>query len=284
MLEQWSPRTKGIHLVFGGLYASGVERYAHARASGADHDTATRTMVRWAMENSGSRDSDNNWTPWSPGDHKDANIKNRYTLLRSLVWNVEDRRDSPFQTVILANGKPAVELSFNFHAFDLDGEAITLSGHLDELLSNTLHKDEYWVKDDKTTKGPIDAAYFRQYSPHNQMSLYSIAGQVILDKPVAGVLVRAAQIGVNFTRFNTQQVSRPKAVLTEWLADTQLWIRQAKEYAKADHWPMNDKSCGNYGGCPFQRVCSVSPTHRAAWLREDFEKREWNPLDARGSV
>lgn len=281
MLERWSPKSRGIHLVFGGLYASGVELYAKSRAHGASHVAAQIEMVRWVLQNSGEWDADGVWHPWSPGDHKDANIKNRYTLVRSLVWNTEDRLGSPFQTVTLANGRAAVELSFNFHAFEVGGEPISLAGHLDQLVVNT-HDGSYFVSDDKTTKGALGAQYFQQYSPNNQMSLYALAGQVILDRPIAGVLVRAAQIGVNFTRFATQQVPRPKAVLNEWLEETKWWVEQAHSMATANFYPRNDKSCDKFGGCPFQRVCSVSPSHRQAWLEADFERREWNPLQARG--
>lgn len=277
IIEHWSPRSKGIHLYFGGLYASGVERYAHYVAEGSSHDTALVRMVRWVLENSGERDESGVWTAWDSQDP----YKNRYTLIRTLVWNCEDRLTSPFKTVILANNKPAVELTFNFAAFEIEGETISLSGHMDELVE---FDGECFVKDDKTTKGPLTASYFQQYSPNNQMSLYTLAGQVILDKPVRGVLIRAAQIGVNFSRFQTAQVPRPKAVLTEWFHDTEIWIRLARQFALADHFPRNDKSCGNYGGCPFQKVCSISPSHRQAWLEQDFEKREWNPLSPRGDI
>lgn len=278
MLEQWSPKSKGIHLAFGGWYARGVELYARWRAEGMDHDPAVEALVAWALEATGDRDEDGTWHPWESGDP----IKNRYTLIRSLVWNVEDRLTSPWKTHILANGKPAVELTFNFEVFEVAGHTISLSGHMDEILYNTQVPNTKWVKDDKTTKGPLDARYFQQYSPHNQMSLYSVAGRVILSSPVAGVLIRAAQIGAGFTRFNTQQVPRPTAVLDEWLADTKRWVELAHQYAVAGHWPMNDKSCDKFGGCPFRKVCGVSPSHRKSWLEADFERREWNPLSVRG--
>lgn len=294
MLEGWEPRTKGIHLRFGGLYAAALERYAHSRASGHTHDEATLAMVRWAMENSGERGCASDcassldppepctcggisWLPWTPTE-PDANIKNRYTLLRSLVWNVEDRLSSPFATLILANGKPAVELSFNFEAFSIEGEAVSLSGHLDEVVEA---QGDLFVVDDKTTKNALDANYFQQYSPNNQMSLYSIAGRVILDRPIQGVLVRAAQIGVTFNRYRMNQVPRPRAILDEWLVDTEIWIRQAREYALAGHWPLNDRSCFL---CSFKRICSVSPNHREAHLKADFKRRVWNPLDSRGDI
>jgi hypothetical protein len=113
------------------------------------------------------------------------------------------------------------------------------------------------------------------------MSLYSVAGKVILDRPVAGVLVRAAQIGVNFARFATAQVTRPPAILAEWMRDTEHWINLAHHFAESNHWPRNDKHCTL---CEFRKVCAVSPSHRTAWLKEDFVKREWNPLQTRGDI
>lgn len=278
MIEGWTTRSKGIHLYFGSLYAASLERYAHSRAVGDDHDTATLKMVRWAMENSGERSVDGVWTPWDSGD----SIKNRVTLVRSLIWNVEDRLNSAFSTLILSNGKPAVELSFNFAAYEIGGETIHLAGHLDEVV--TTADGGVYIRDDKTTKSYLSAQYFKQYTPNNQMSLYSIAGRIVFDLPVRGVLVRAAQIGVNFTRFATAQAPRPKAVLDEWFSDTERWIKLAKSYAEEGHWPKNDKSCNSYGGCPFRAVCAVSPNHRQSWLEQDFVRREWNPLIQRGDI
>lgn len=313
MLEAWEPRSRGVHLEFGGWYAASLERYAHSRAAGESHDTASVKMIRWALENSGERvfspecvychgtgentlrrDEETEfyqvcncgqWEPWSPRlpdgtPHPDSNIKNRFTLIRSLVWNVEERLTSPFTTLILANGKPAVELSFNFAAFEIGEEVISLSGHLDEVVEAD---GRTYIRDDKTTGSPLGAQYFQRYTPDNQMSLYSVAGKVILNRPIAGVLVKAAQILVGGTRFQTAQVTRPEAVLTEWLHDTQLWITQAKRYAEANYWPMQDKACYL---CPFKRICAVSPSHREAHLREDFVRRSvpWNPLASRGDI
>lgn len=272
ILHQWSMKSKSHHLTFGGLYASGVERYAHAIAKGLSHESACLGVVRWALEASGSRGPDGEWLPWTSND----SVKNRYTLVRTLVWNFEDRLNSPFKQVTLANGKPAVELSFNFPCFELDGEVISLAGHMDQIVELD---GKLFVLDDKTTGSALTASYFQRYTPDNQMSLYSIAGKVILGKPIAGVLVRAAQIGVNFARFATAQVTRPPAVLAEWLEDAKAWIKLAKQYALANHWPGNDKHCTM---CDFRRACAVSPSHRAAWLKEDFEKRVWNPLIPRG--
>lgn len=278
----YQPRGLSIHLFFGQLLHSGLEQYDHARAEGQSHDAATLTMVHWALAASGSRDADGLFLPWTPDpENPNSSIKNRVTLIRSLIWTVEDHKDSPLETVILQNGKPAVELSFRFPAFDVGGEAITLCGHLDKLVK---YESSIYVKDWKTTKGALNSLFFNQFTPNNQMSLYTIAGKVILDKPIAGVLIGGIQIGVNFTRSASRPIPRPPAVLTEWLADAQWWIARAREFAIEGHWPLNDKSCGNYGGCPFQRVCAVSPSARPMWLSEDFAKFTWNPLEIRGDV
>jgi hypothetical protein len=265
MIEGWQPKNKSHHLVFGGHYAKGVERYAQAVVK----------VVRLAMEETWDAETGQ---PWESGDP----YKNRYTLIRTLIWNLDDRAESPWSTTILSNGKPAVELSFNFDVFDFAGEAISLSGHMDEIVENAADPGKRWVKDDKTTRSAPDANYFAKYSPDNQMTLYTIAGGMILGDKLDGVLVRAAQIGVGFARFATQPTSRPKAVLEEWLGDLRYWISQAHHFATTNHWPMNDTACHKYTGCAFRRVCSVSPSHRKSWLEADFERRVWNPLDARG--
>lgn len=288
----YQPKGLSIHLYFGQLLHASLERYYHSRAEGDTHDAACLRMVRWALENSGEYRTDGltsepssppSWHPWTP-DPSDINasIKNRATLVRSLIWYVEDHCASPFTTVILANGKPAVELSFRFHAFDIENEPITLCGHLDRLVE--LHDGRVWVADHKSSKSALTAQYFRQFTPNNQFSLYTIAGKVVLDKPCEGVLVSGIQVGVTFTRSAIHQAPRPEPVLTEWLADTRHWITLARQYALANHWPMNDLACGNYGGCPFQSVCAVSPSHRLAWLKADFQSWSWNPLEIRGDV
>lgn len=304
------PRGLNVHLYFGLRYHSSLERYDHARASHFPHDTAARLMVRHALVSSGAwrmepntgpelephvtdagtvqftldgeeiRDANPHFEPWGSQDP----IKNRYTLVRSVAWNVEAFQSSQLETVILSNGKPAVELSFKFSAFEVAGEPITLCGHMDKLVRQK-GTDYVWVQDHKTTKAQLDARFYGQFSPHNQFTLYTIAGKVVLDQPnCQGVMVRGAQIGVGFTRFGERPIPRAPAVLNEWLEDTQYWITQAHKFAVENHWPQNDKSCGNYGGCAFAKVCSVSPTHRPAWLAQDFADWTWDPTVARGDI
>lgn len=268
MIEDWSTKEQSLHLDFGIYYHSALEEFDKAKAEGLSHDDATNVSVRKAMEISKGFVGDN--------------IKNRQTLVRAIVWYLEHFRDDPAKTIILANGKPAVELSFRM---DLpfstpDGDPYLLCGHLDKAVE---WQGQVYILDRKTTKGQVTSFYFEKYSPENQMSCYSTAGQVVLERNAAGIIIDAVQLAVGFARFARGIVHRTKGQTDEWLDDTQTWISLADRFAKQNHWPMNDKSCDMYGGCEFRNVCSKDASVRKSFLNADFVKRVWNPLDSRGA-
>ncbi len=279
IIEGWEPKgQRNVHLEFGIWMHSGRERYYHCRAEGMDHESALMSALHFVLCGTWNKVLKRPWTSDDPN-------KNRGTLIRSLCWYLDHWQNDPMETLILADGTPAVELSFRYDTglrSSSTGEPIMLCGHLDrvgQLASQT------WLSDLKSTKHTIKgfsaAEYFAQFSPDNQMSLYSFAGKIVLERPIRGVLVKAAQIGVTFSRFRTAQIPRPSAVLDEWFREVQYWIGQAKGFAEANYWPMNDKACFL---CSFKKVCAVSPSHRRAHLEADYVKREWNPLSARGDI
>lgn len=281
----YQSRGSSPHLYFGIAFHEGREKYRHALAQGSTHDEAVLVMVKYTLDKTGTRDASGRWTSWLNDDIKSANIKNRYTLVRSLVWWADWQKDLPLTTLILANGKPAVELSFRFHAFDLDDEPILLCGHMDEVADDD--SGQRYVADAKTSQNALKDSYFQQFSPNTQISLYSVAAKVVLDEEgvrgeprrIAGVLIDAAQIGVNFTRFARRPIPRPAAVLEEFLDETKGWIALAHDYARRDYWPKNESSCFL---CSFKRVCSQAPSFRETWLKTDYVSWAWNPLEARG--
>jgi len=284
MIEGWRGGGSSVHLEFGGLYHSGLELYDHRRAEGATHDRAQFDMVRWALAAT--------WVGEAVTEHGEVipahpldwghNLKNRFNLIRSLVWYTEQFRDDPAQTVILNNGKPAVELSFRFDA----GDGILLCGHLDRVVEWNGSK---FVMDRKTTTSTISSYYFNNYTPDNQMTLYTLAGRVILNSPVRGVIIDAAQIAVGFTRFERGMVYRTDEQLEEWLSQTKTYIQTAQRMgsiAVVDGkgeaaFPMNDKACHNYGGCPFRDICGSDPRVRQTFLESNFRRDPWNPLKTR---
>ena len=183
----------------------------------------------------------------------------------------------PAKTVQLANGKPAVELSFKLEleTGPVGGVPYILCGHLDRVVE---YAEGTYVMDRKTSSTTISSYYFDQFDPDNQMSLYTLASKVIYATPVKGVIIDAAQIAVGFTRFARGFTYRTETQLDEWLKDTKYWMDEAGDLAKHGHWPMNDKSCHKYGGCHFRSVCSKSPEMREVFLNSGFVKQPWNPL------
>lgn len=268
MIEGWRPREQNVHLTFGIALHSVLEHFDQRQADGLGFEENLRLATREALTVS-----------W--GWNFDEPNKTRPNFVRTIIWYLLSFGESDnLRTVVLANGKAAVELSFRME-IDLiapDGQTYLLCGHLDRLAT---FGNELYIVDRKTTKSTIGLDFFSKFTPDNQMSLYSLAGKVVYNQPVQGVLVDGAQIAVNFSRFERGFVNRTADHLDEWLADTKSFLRQAEGYAEAKHWPMNDKSCHMYGGCSFRRICSKSPAVRQAFIQNEFHKQVWDPLSTR---
>lgn len=325
-------KNESHHLRYGQLYHRALEVYDHARFEGASHDEAQIRMLRDLAEGCQdevpadsvgrtaapgddfhellARPAESFDRPaetgdgslvrvwWNPSEGLSAekaaaNTKTIRNLFRTVVWYTEFFREDPLTTVKLANGKPAVELSFRF---DLGleartGETFLYSGHLDRLAA--MPDGSKWVVDRKTTKNTIGFGFFQSYSPDNQMSGYTLAGNVVLDIPVKGVIIDAVQIAQGFSRFVRGYANRTPGQVEEWLTTTrfyigtlfQLYAEAANAGAGVDAYPMNDKACHNYSGCPFRdTVCSKDPAVREPFLKANFKIKKWDPLETRGDV
>lgn len=270
------PAAQSAHLSFGLWLHQARETYDQKRSLGASHEEALRATVKQALRSTWDSALGRGW-------QSDIPQKTRLSLLRTIVWYLDELgQNDPVETIQLANGKPAVELSFRFYAegnSELTGEPILLCGHLDRI--GRLGDSLYGI-DIKTTKSALDQRFFGQFSPDNQMSLYTIAGKVAFGQDLAGMIIDGVQVGAGFARFQRGLVPRSAASLDEWLVHFWFWQRQMEQSAESNIWPMNDKSCGNYGGCPYQSVCSRAPAQRAGWLNANFVQRTWDPLQVRG--
>lgn len=315
MIDGWRSRGPSVHLDFGQYYHHALELYDRFRAEGSNHDEALYKAVEYCLKVTWIYDTEE--APSEDDLPEGAvniikgtgkpidwghNLKTRETLVRSVIWYLEEfGENDAAKTVILNNGKPAVELSFRLeldfgphHAISLTArnmltneqeqipsqsmQPYILSGHLDRVVE---FSDGIYVMDRKTSSTTIGSYYFDGYSPDNQMSLYTFASKVIYQTPVRGVIIDAAQIAVGFTRFSRGFTFRTAAQIEEWLDDTKRWLALAQQYATNNFWPQNDKSCHQYGGCAFRKICSKSPEVRQKFLESDFVKRKWNPLEAR---
>lgn len=278
IVEGWEPKAERVHLVFGLLMHQAVERYEHWKVQGADHEEALDAALDFVLQSTWDKALQRPWT-------SDHNLKNRWTLIRSVVWYLDQfGQNDPIQTIVLANGKPAVELSFRFdsgYRSASTDEPFIFCGHLDRL---GLLNDEPVIPDIKTTGSALNPKFFNGFSPGNQFSMYTLAGRVAFGQPVKKLVVDGAQIGVGFTRFQRQLVQRPDEVVSEWHQQAGWWLKMMESCAIAQDWPMNDRSCTMYGGCQYQGICSKPPSSREQWLKADFRKRVWDPLQIRGDI
>lgn len=285
-IEGWASKGESIHLRFGTLYHKGLELYDTYLLDGDEPEEALDKTVdyllqatwddrEYKIEGDPTSFVVGTGRPWDTSQHPAGNKKNRETLIRSVVWYVEHFKDDPTQTVILENGKPALEMVFTteINVQTPKGEPYLLTGHMDRLV---LYGEDKFVMDRKTTGGGVTPYYFTKFNPDNQMSLYTFAARVVYDVPVSGVIIDAAQIAVGFTNFNRGITARSKNQLEDWLADTGHWLKAAEHYAEKQYWPMNDQSCHKYDGCVFRQVCDKDPAVRELYLNTHFERSTHN--------
>jgi len=295
IVDGWTKRDMGPHLAFGQYFHIGRETYEKAKAQGAEHNEALRVAVRATLLAAWDQNLNR---PWNSGHPE----KNRWNLIRSLVWYLDTfGQHDRLQTIILANGRPAVEQSFKFVAFDpADGEILTspatgeqimVAGHFDRV---AFQGGFPYVCDAKTTGSQLDQKYWSQFTPDDQISLYTYAGRAGLmnvdnpgwgDKPVLpmqrdiqGVIIDAVKVKVTFTDFQRQEILRDNFQLEEWFAGFKYDVQIMAELAERNYWPMNPTACHNYGGCMFREVCSKTPGARKQFLETFYIRDIWDPM------
>lgn len=267
MIEGWRPKRESVDLRWGGEFHTAMHQYQLIIADGeAKHDEAVFHTVRELMYRVEDWDTDHRY-------------KNRFTLIRSVIRYLDQYEHDPAKTIMLSNGKPAVEVSFNF---ELDyGPAASdqpyiLCGHLDRVVDfqGDIFGEDY--KSTKTTPGPY---FWNQFEPNNQMSLYTLAGNVIFQTNIKGMLIDSIQLMIDDTRCTRGTTYRTDDQIAEWLIDLQQVLEEAELSATRGYWRMNDTACDKYGGCKFREICSKSPGVRERFLKGDFNQEEpWNPL------
>jgi hypothetical protein len=264
------PKGRSDDLTFGLLLHSVVERYnLNKYRQEMGHNENLEEVFTWAWKEARQWKTENT-------------IKNRYTLLRTLVWYLDRMADDPLRTRVLASGRPAIELSFNFESpyHTRGGEPFILCGHIDRIATMG---DRDYITDIKTTKNALDERFFAGFTPDNQFTLYALAGKTIFGIPIEGLIVDGVEVKVGFSRFRRALISRSSEQIEEWLRDLEWWLRQAEDFARAEYWPMNDKACFR---CPFRAICSHNPSARDIWLDGDehFVERVWDPIKTRGDI
>lgn len=285
MIDGWTTESENIHLRFGIEFHQAFTDYELFKLEADDHDDALRLTIRALL----GRIHD-----WDPEPHtKSEAFKTKRNLVRAVVWYLEKYKDDPAETIIMEDGKPAVEVSFRFEldygpyaAGNIRGDEeveyvqpYLLCGHLDRIVS---YQDETFIMDHKTASSTIGPYYFNQYDPNTQMSLYTLASQIVLSAPIKGIIINAVQIAADSSKPVRGMTYRSKGQLDEWLEDLRHWLNRAEECATEGYWPMNDTACDKYGGCKFREICSRDPAVRHKFLKSNYVQEEpWNPLRTR---
>src|SRR5712664_4560910 len=196
MIMGYVSKDESIHLRFGGEYHSAIQDFEIHRANGLQYEDALRETLRSLLK----RIKD-----WDPDTTtKAGTYKNPRTLVQLVVDYFDNYREDAAKTIILENGKPAVELSFRFNLdFTPVGHPETqymLCGHLDRVVDIN---ENIFVIDHKTTTTTIGDYWFNQFAPNNQMTLYTFAGKVVMDMKIKGVVIEGAQVGLE--KFTTKR-------------------------------------------------------------------------------
>lgn len=264
-LQGWALPAAQVDLAWGSLVHEGLELYHQLRAEEFEHQKALQSTVHWALH--ATWDSALGRAQSWP-DSK----KNRVTLIRALVWYLDQWQDDPLRTKARPDGSAAAELPFGFlidHRTS-DGVNYMLQGRLDRLVEV---QGQTFISDFKTTGGDLSERYFSQFSPDDEFSLYTFAGEIAFNEVASGIIVDALQVGATFIRSQRQLVSRSREVVQEWYRELSWWLQAAEEAARRGIWPQNQQACSMYRGCEFRQVCSRSPASRQAFLEANFVQK-----------
>jgi hypothetical protein len=271
----YQPRFVSAHLLFGQYFHAGLEEFERAKAKGLCYDECLAESIRRACGESWDKKRNRPWVSDEP-------TKTRESLLRSIVWYQENYKNDIAQTLILASEKPAVELSSYFETSitsSLSGEAYSLCNYFDRIVEID---NKTFILDYKTTKGVLDENYAKNYSPDNQVSHYTLSGEIVLNRKISGFIVDATQVGATFNRFKRFDISRSQGQLSEWYEELSYWFQCMEICVKTGVWPKNDKSCGYFGGCAYRQICAAQISMRQRLLETQYKIEKWEPLKLRG--
>src|SRR5579885_235164 len=274
-------RATNPDLFWGGEFHAACELYDHLRVQGLSHDKAVLKTVKHLFIRTWDFETNRPWVSEKPA-------KTRYTLIRAVVWYLEQFKDDPLETIILHNGKPAVELSFRFSTeikTISTNETFIACGHLDRCVK---FHGKIYITDKKTSSFELDDKFFALFNPDVQMGLYAIAGAIVFDTEIDGLIIDGVQCLVTGNRYRREFIQLTQAQREQYLEDLRFWLQVLEHLALNEYknpnkpWPKNETQCFKYNRlCEFHRVCSEDPAHRMRLLETYYTKQPWNPREVR---
>lgn len=297
-IDGWTPRTgtTPVALTFGILFHKGIENWHKLRAGGMPVVEAADKIVSDIMdapEFSALPTGDEDVFQMTEAEAeaqgltsylKIAKFRTKYHLARALVWYMEEYADDSVETYIKADGEAAVELSFRIpmdHIEIAPGQPMILSGHLDRV---GVMAGSYYASDLKTTSS-LSRSWFAGYDTDLQMTNYTLAGKMILDKPVLGCLIDGIGLQQGAVQFKRAVTLRSDGALNahlRWLAWKMEELKRVVDTFAGTptwEWPARPSACKM---CDLKDVCRKPPEFRGSYLKTNYVQRPpWNPLEVR---
>jgi len=242
-------------------------------------------------------DISRSWTPWNPDNIK----KNRRTLVRALVWTLDEFANSHIQPYSNPDGSAATEVDFAvpLPIENPDGEPYLLTGIIDSF-AQVGGPDQIMPRERKTTNATLGKGFFGRYEFDIQVDVYSLAMQIMAAEEITpGIILEAVQTGVTFSRARRQIITPSNDQLAEFVETLRYWIGQAEGFAReaalqgpepsagvAHPWPMNRANCNSYrkediedkmysslvhGGCPYRELCTKDRSVRSRYEAGSYE-------------
>lgn len=278
----WEKAARADALIFGIAFHSAMQKFHYSFAEHGDYERALKVALRAGIADF-EVDPEGEPRKLHIAEKKERNL---YSLIRAICSYLdhqtqEGKKDDVAKTVRLPSGKPAAELSFRIALPDIEtpeGHEVYLCGHMDRVVE---YAGRYYIGDYKTTGGALNSRFFDGFSPDNQMSLYDFAGSTVLGEETAGVIVDGIKLNVHSCEFMRGFAPRTKEQRQEFYEDFKFWVQLAWHFSTQKHWPMNEKACGNYGGCEFREVCNKPASLREGFLQSAYRKKIWDPMVAR---
>jgi hypothetical protein len=277
-----------IALSFGILFHFGLEQFHKARFAGMDFEEAQAEALKQTFAHKLSQQlptfddiaeqKENHDADEDDGiDLRNSKVRTRYHLARAIIWYLEQYgADDPCKTLALPSGAPAVEVSFRIPLpLEIAGQPMLLCGHIDRVVE---FNDNLYVTDYKTTKA-LTRQFFEMFELSHQMTGYSVAGNILYDRPTKGIIVDGLALQVGGVKCARHITRRTGGQLKEYF-DLLRYVAELAQFLDArfgdSTYPLNTASCYF---CQYKSVCSQAPEFRQGHLDMHFERDAgWNPL------
>ena len=264
----FKPRTRSVHLHAGGAYARGLEVARLAfYDQGASEQDAIAVGLGALIEAYGDFEC--------PPDS--AKSLERMCGAFQFYFDHYPMASDSLKPARLPGGRLGVEFSFA-EPLDIEhpetGEPLIYCGRFDMIGD---YAGQIFGEDDKTAS-QLGPSWAKQWDLRSQFTAYTWGARrngIAMD----GFMVRG--VSILKTKYDTQQAItyRPTWMIDRWYEQTLRDLQRMIGMWEAGSFDYNlDESCNGYGGCQFRRVCLAEPEKQMNWLRQDFERRAWDPV------